>query len=236
MNTFISGFLSNDSFFGRMMNKAWIIIASNLMFLFFSIPIVTIGPSLVALYHVMLRCVRTNGDINPFKEFWKGFKSNFKQAIIFWILALLLALCLYYDIEICNMAGGILTICKYGLYAMSFFGAIIFLFTLPTMAAFADTIIHLMRNAFYFAAKKPVKLLVILFFDIFPMYLTITDPTFLPLYVFCWFFFGFGAIAMIGASLLFPEFKPFLDKDHQEDKLIDEDKQALEDLMKLDGM
>ena len=235
MNTFIQGFLDNDSFFGRFMNKAWIIIASNLMFAIFSLPFVTIGPSLVALYHVMFKCLRKKGAINPFKEFWIGFKSNFKQAFVFWILALLFFFCLYIDLRICEVAGGLLTPIKYGTLAMIFIGGIVFLYTLPVMAAFADTIIHLMRNAFFFAAKKPLKLLVILFFDVFPLYLTYSDPTYLPLYAFLWFILGFGAIAMLGATLLLPEFVPYLDKEEEDVMEIDEEAQALNDLRELDG-
>ena len=44
-----------------------------------------------------------------------------------------------------------------------------------------------------------------------------------PLYAFLWFFFGFGAIAMIGAALLLPEFQPYLDQvDAEGDFILDE--------------
>ena len=67
-----------------------------------------------------------------------------------------------------------------------------------------------MRNAIYFAFHKPLKLIVILFFTLFPIYLTITDPQFRPLYGFIWVTFGTGAIGMLTATLLLPEFKPYL--------------------------
>ena len=236
MNTFISSFLDNDSFFGRFMNKCWIIIAANLTFIIFSIPVITIGPGLVALYHVMLRCLRTKGAINPFKEFWIGFKNNFKQAVIVWIVFVLFMICIIVEIRICIMGAGFLTIFKYGLYAMTFLALVAFLYLLPVIAAFADTTLHLLRNAFFFASKKPLKMLVILFFDIFPLYLTYTDPTYLPLYAFCWFFFGFGALAMLGATLLLPEFRPFLDKDLEQPEYRDEEAEMLDELRELDGL
>ena len=79
MGNFISSFMSNESSFGRVMTKIGIIICANLMFVFFSIPVVTIGASLTAMYHVMLKTLRGKGNINPFKQFWIGFKTNFVQ-------------------------------------------------------------------------------------------------------------------------------------------------------------
>ena len=79
MRDAINSFFSNDSVFGRLMTKIGIIIGANLMFVLFSIPVVTIGASYVALYHVMLKTLRGNGVVNPFKQFWIGFKTNFKH-------------------------------------------------------------------------------------------------------------------------------------------------------------
>ena len=240
MQTFLQGFLDNDSAFGRLMNKIGIIVGANLMFVVFSIPVFTIGAGFVALYHVMLKTLRGDGNINPFKQFWLGFKSNFKQATICWIIAVVLVIIGYVDYSICRQAGGFLGILVYGLYAFAFVGAVIFLYLLPVMAAFADTIPHLMRNAIFFAVKKPFKLIVILFFDIFPFVLTYSDPHFLPLYAFCWFFFGFGALAMLGSALLVKEFAPYLPAVDAEGDFIASDAEdegkMLEDLKMLDGL
>ena len=58
--------------------------------------------------------------------------------------------------------------------------------------------------------KKPWKTLVILFFDIFPFVLTFSDLQSLPLYAFLWVMCGFGLQAMLAATLLLPEFEPYL--------------------------
>ena len=76
MNTWLQGFLDNDSFFGRLMTKIGIIIAANIMFVLFSFPFFTIGAGLTALYHVMFKTLRNGGICNPFQEFWAGFKGN----------------------------------------------------------------------------------------------------------------------------------------------------------------
>lgn len=206
----IQAFLDNDSTFGRLMTRCGIIIGANLMFILFSMPVVTIGASYAALYHVMLKTLRGDGAINPFKQFWIGFKSNFKQATIYWLLLVVLVMFGYADVMFCRQMGGAMEYFMYALYAIGIVALVITLFLMPVMAAFADTLPHLMRNALFFALQKPFRTLVILFFNVFPLYLTYTDMKMQPLYAFLWCLFGFGAIAMLGAALLLPDFKKYL--------------------------
>ncbi|MCQ2500845.1 MAG: YesL family protein [Lachnospiraceae bacterium] len=238
MSNFVQGFLDNDSFFGKFMTKLGIIIGANLMFVLCSIPFVTVGAGLVGLYHVMLKTLRGDGVVNPFKEFWIGFKNNFKQATISWLIFVVLAVALYFDLKICNAAGGMFATFKYGVYALVAILVVSFCFLLPTMAAFADTIPHLIRNGWFFCCRRPFQSLVMLFFDVFPLYLTYTDMRMLPLYAFLWCMLGFGAIAMLGSTLLLKQFNEFLPKDEEDvvyDPTDDEDK-MLEDLRMMDGL
>ncbi len=240
MNTFISGFLDNDSFFGKFMTKAGIIIAANILFVIVSIPVVTTGAGIVALYHVMMKTLRSKEAINPFKQFFIGFKNNFKQATLVWIAALAFLLLGYVDVRFCTQIGGTLTIFKYAIYVIGMIGLFLLIFLMPVMAAFEDTILHLIRNGLFFAVRRPLQSLVIIFFNVFPLYLTYTDLQYRPLYAFIWCFFGFGAVAMIGANLLMPQFKEFLpavdgEGDYVENIADDED-EMLDELRKMDGL
>ena len=244
MNNLIQGFLDNDSFFGRFMTKLGIIIAANIMFVLLSIPFFTIGAGFSALYYVMFRTLRGDGVVNPFKEFWAGLKANFKQATISWIIFVLLIAFLLTDIRICKAAGGALDLVKIGVYALGAAAVIIYLYLIPVMTVFRDTLPHLIRNAVYFLIKKPWKTVVILFFDIFPFVLTYSDLQSLPLYAFLWVLCGFGLQAMLGATLLLPEFAPYLAS--KEEKAGEEaaepeshmrtEEEILEDMRKLDGL
>ncbi|MDO4617726.1 MAG: YesL family protein [Lachnospiraceae bacterium] len=239
MSSFVQGFLDNDSFFGRLMTKIGIIIGANLMFVLCTIPFITIGAGLAGLYHVMLRTLRGDGVVNPFKEFWIGFKNNFKQATISWIGFVLLGAFLLYDLQICEAAGDVLAFARYGIYGLIVILVISFCFLIPTMTAFQDTIPHLIRNGWYFAIHRPFASLVILFFDIFPLVLTYTDLQNLPLYAFLWCMFGFGAIAMLGATLLLKQFALYLPGGEEEDQVLDprdDDEKALDDLRMMDGL
>ena len=227
------------------MTKLGIIIAANIMFALLSIPFFTIGAGFEALYYVMFRTLKNDGVVNPFKEFWTGLKSNFKQATISWILFVLLMAFLLADIRICNAAGGALSFLGIGAYAIGTAAVILYLYLIPVMAVFKDTLPHLIRNAVYFLCKKPWKAAVILFFDIFPFVLTFSDVQSLPLYAFIWVLCGFGLQAMLGAALLMPEFAPFLaakeddmekdDPAESEEHTMTEE-EILEEMRKLDGL
>lgn len=240
MGNFVQGFLDNDSYFGKFMTKVGIIIGANLMFVLCSIPFFTIGPGLVALYHVMLKTLRGDGVLNPFKEFLIGFKNNFKQGLISWILFVLIAGFLAVDLKICKQAESLPSFFTYGIYAILAIVVVCYAFLLPTMAAFADSIPHLIRNGLFFAVRKPIPTLVMLFFDVFPLFLTYTDKQNMPLYAFLWCMFGFGAIAMLGSTLLIGQFNEFLPKDDDDvdvyEDLSEDERKTLEDMKRMDGL
>lgn len=239
MNTWLQGFLDNDSFFGRFMTKLGIIIAANIMFVIFSLPFFTIGAGLTALYHVMFKTLRSGGVVNPFKQFWIGFKTNFKQATIAWLIFVFLMGFLTVDLQICSQADGAIAGLRFVIYIIGAVIIFLYLYLLPTMAAFEDKLINLVRNSMVFLVRKPWKFAVIAFFDIFPFILTYTDLKDLPLYTFIWVLCGFGLQAMLGATLLLPEFRPFLPEvDGDGDFIADptEDEYAsMDDLRELDG-
>lgn len=227
MAEMLQGFLSNDSTFGRLMTRLGIIIAANVMFMIFSLPVVTVGAAYVALYHVMFKTLRGDGVINPFKQFWIGFKTNFKQATIYWVVLLALVAFGALDVFWCRQFGGVFQYFIYLIFALGVIALVLTIYLFPTMAAFRDTIPNLLRNAWYFALRKPLKLIVILFFNVFPLYLTYTDAQMMPLYGFIWVTCGFGLVALLGATLLLKEFTPYLPKvDACGDFILDEEDEA----------
>lgn len=202
--------MSNESPFGRLMTKIGIIICANLMFVLFSLPVVTIGASYTALYRVMFKTMRSGGVTNPFKQFWIGFKTNFLQSTIVWVVFAALMVLLYFDVKICANAGPPISFFQYGAYAVALILTLVLIYTFPSIAAFEGKIKDHIRNAIYFSFHKPWFIPVNLFFHIFPLYLTYSDPHLLPLYAFCWFFFGFGTIVMLTARLLIKDYNKYL--------------------------
>ncbi|MBQ3264443.1 MAG: DUF624 domain-containing protein [Ruminococcus sp.] len=206
----INAIMGNDSTFGRLMTKVGIIIGANLMFVLFSLPVITIGASYAGLYRVMLKTLRSGGVTNPFKQFWIGFKTCFLQSTVVWIVYAALMAAGYFGVRICLQAGGMMAYFQYALYGAALLLTLVLIYTFPSIAAFEGSIGNHLRNAVYFAFHKPWWIPVNLFFHIFPLYLTYSDPQLMPLYAFCWFFFGFGAITMLTARLLIKDYNKYL--------------------------
>jgi len=210
MRDWINSFLSNDSTFGKTMTKIGIIIGANLLFVIVSLPVVTIGAAWAALLHVMFKMLRGTETLNPFKMFWTGLKQNWKQATIAWLIIMALGFLGWVDIRFLAHQGGAMVNFRYAVYAAGVVLLIGAIYLFPVMVAFSNRLPVLFRSAYYFAFKKPLKLIVLLFFYVFPMLLTYLDAQLMPLYAFVWTFFGFGAIGMLTAKLLVTDFQPLL--------------------------
>ena len=210
MGKFIGNLLDSESMFGRIMTRCGILIAANLMFLLFSLPVITTGPALAALYYTMLKVLRGDKDLNPWKTYLSAFRDNLKQGLLVWCAALIVSVILYLDIRFCSDAGGVLLYFKYALYALAAILIMLIAYLFPVMAAFSDTISGLLRNTVFFIARNPLKMLVIVFLDMFPLAVTYLDEKYRPLYVFLWAATGFSGIAMLVSRLLIRDFSLFL--------------------------
>lgn len=88
----------SDTLFARFMNKFCDVLIVGVLWILFSIPIVTSGAASTAAYYAMAKSVRHNtGYVS--KEFWHSFKMNLKQglvlSILFWVLMASLAFEIY---------------------------------------------------------------------------------------------------------------------------------------------
>ncbi|MBR3515182.1 MAG: YesL family protein [Lachnospiraceae bacterium] len=88
--------MSYDNPVIRFLNKLTDLIFLNFLFLVFSLPVVTMGAALSAMYAVNLRSVR-EGDGYVAKRFWKAFRESFWQATAAWLMVLLCAGILFLD-------------------------------------------------------------------------------------------------------------------------------------------
>ena len=172
----INAFLSNESSFGRLMTKLGIIIGANLMFVLFSMPVLTLGAAWAALDHVMLKTLRGDGVLNPFKQFWIGFKSNFRQATIAWLIALAVLALGWLDVRFLLHMGGPMVNFRYAVYGVGAVLLIGLIYLFPTMAAFSNKLPVLFRSGYYFALKSPCGSSSCCFSTCFPCFSPIPTP------------------------------------------------------------
>lgn len=88
-----------ESKFSRIMSRlAWGCYL-NLLWTICSLPIITIGASTTALYYVTLKIAENReGDIT--QQFFRSFRTNFKQATQLWLILLVLGVVLGTDIYV----------------------------------------------------------------------------------------------------------------------------------------
>ena len=75
-----------ESNFARFFEKVLDIIVLNFLTVLCSLPIITLGASVSALYHTVRRMQRDEGSL--YRGFFRAFKDNFKQATLLWLVVL----------------------------------------------------------------------------------------------------------------------------------------------------
>lgn len=203
-------FLDQDNFIHTFLNKLGDIIIANMLFIFFSVPLITIGPALTALYHCMLRTVKGNNN-GTIKTFLRAFKDNFIQSLIIWLLIAMVSLLLIGNNQfLAGIPDGFAQIFLYLTRFVMFLLGTFTLYIFPVIAAFSNKLILLAKNALILAFIHFPTTLIMGSTFVLPMYITYVDLKLQPLYVCCWFFFGFGLIAYVHSLLLYRIFKKLL--------------------------
>ena len=78
----------------RIVDILWV----SIIFLVFCIPIITIGDAITSLYYVCSKVIR-HGESYVWREFWRSFKTNFKQSTIYWVILVLIYFLLIWNIN-----------------------------------------------------------------------------------------------------------------------------------------
>ena len=118
----ILGILSEESLLGRITSRIWILFASNLLFVLFSLPVVTAGPAWVAMYYVCLKTLRVDSSLSPVREFWKGFRTSFRQAFPAFLAVLAVSAVLILDIMFVSRTQDVMRLFRWPVYLVTGFG------------------------------------------------------------------------------------------------------------------
>ena len=158
----MAGFFSTDSKLYRFMSKLTDLVKLNIMWLVFSIPIVTVGISTIAAYTVTLKIAEDEeGYIG--RDFLKAFKENWKQGIPMSFITLLCIWSVYLDFQIYNVveenAFVFLIIGIVTAYVFTFS----LLYVYPLLARYENTILNSLKNSFRIGMKYFLRSLLLLF-------------------------------------------------------------------------
>ncbi|EOS81165.1 hypothetical protein C817_00822 [Dorea sp. 5-2] len=133
----------------QFISKIFDLVILNLIFILFSIPVITMGASLCGMYYVSLKIVRGE-DPYIWKNFFKAFRQNFKQGTLVWILLLLIFAFLGMDFYILNSQDTVLfAVIRVLLWVICgiLFG--VFLYIFPVISHFVCSTRQAFKNSVY---------------------------------------------------------------------------------------
>ena len=207
---FLLKLFGEESAFGRFLNRLYVIIVANLLFVLFSAPVVTIGASLSAMDYTLMKYQRGDKHFKVSTMFWKGFKENFGRATVCFAGYVLLMLLQMLEISWCRQFSEPLSFFQYPLVGLMVLETILAIYLFPVIAAFNGGFGELLKNALYFAFSRPHWMLLCLALNVGPLAATYLFLQYLPLWAFLWLLFGFAAIAWLTTKIMLRQFMPFL--------------------------
>lgn len=196
------------NFFTTVAN-VWIL---NLLWLLFSLPVITIGASTTAMLHMFIQMHRkTEGHI--VKGFWKSFRENFKQASVIWLIAAavgaLLVFNLYFFIDLEGNSKIILSgVC----IALMIPYAVTLIYVFAVLGTFVNTIPATLKYSLFLGLQKlPFTILLAAIFAVF-LFLNYNSPivNYFSLGI------GIGVVGYYAALIYYKIFKNFFPKDEEE--------------------
>lgn len=204
---------SLNSWLSRFLYLVADIVLFHILWILFSLPVITIGASTTALYYCCMKRIRRDeGYIT--KNFIHAFKSNFKQATLIWLLILAFGAILFTDLRIGIAAVGLIG--KFMLISCSvllipYLCTVLYIF--PVQAKFENRIIDNLKNAFLMSLSNFIFTLLLIFITATFVLLTFTFPPFIGLMLIC----GVGIYAYLTSSIYVYVFRKYLPEELEED-------------------
>lgn len=204
---------SPDSKFMRAMSRIGDLLILNVLFLITCIPVVTIGAAVTALYTVVFR-FGTDREQGLIRSYFRGFRDNFRQATLLWLIVLL-----------CGVTAGLNTCIFYAMPGAAHYAFVLFaiLFVLvflisgylfPLLSQFSNDSRSTLRNAIILSLGYLPRSVLIAGLNLLPFLMMLLDfYSFLQI-GFLWAALYFSAAAYANAFLLKRVFAPYMTEEN----------------------
>ncbi len=195
----------------RALSRLFDLILLNVLWVIFSLPVVTAGASAAALYSVMLKIV-ANEEGYIVRGFWEAFKSNFKQSTVIWLILLVAGAALGADFVIVSGFTG-----APARVGMALLGAAVFLylteliFVFPLIARFENTTLEMMKNAVVIPLARLKFMVPVILLTAASLILTFLNQVTIMAGAVIWSVIGGALLAFANSFLIREMFKPFVE-------------------------
>lgn len=204
----LSGLFNYDNPVWRFIGKFWDVLIVNILWGICSVPVFTIGASTTAMYYVTLRLARDE-DGYTIRSFFKSFKENFKQATIIWLIFLLVAVLLGFDLYYfakAVAASSFRTVMLSIFLAMTFIWLAMFTYVFPLQSRFYNPVKRTIFNSFFMSVRHVFTTIGILAVDGAIVFLAFS-------YIPQLLIFGVALIAFFNSYLFNNVFKRYIPKE-----------------------
>ena len=183
----------------------------NVMTILFSIPVVTAGAALTALFDV-LRAIARQEETYPVRMFVRSFKKNLAQGVLMGLIFTFAGICIMLHYV---LAASLMPVLRFVSLALAYLLIALTAYAFPLLARFKNTIFGTLKNAFllmagYFPRTFLVTACVVAFYVLIIRY-----PTFCAPLV---FMFGISLPCHIEAVALDPVLRTMESNNHAEGK------------------
>lgn len=138
----------DNPFFG-FMSRVGDVLILNILFVITSIPILTIGMSLSAMYRVTLRMARKECNYVA-KEYFRACREEWKKSTIIWLILLVSGILLLFDVTVGKDMWNVLNA---AVGALIFIWGMLFTYVFAVQTRFENTVKNIFKNSIYMAVR-----------------------------------------------------------------------------------
>lgn len=190
----------------------------NILWLVCCVPVVTIGASTTAMYHV-IRHWQKDSVSSIVRDFFQSFKEDFKQATPVYLILLIPTAAVVMNAMLIFNPENSAAVPSY-LLVIWFISALILLFissfVYPVMAFFADSIFKTLRNAMVLALANLPRTILISILNLLPVILLFVNLSFFLQSSIFWLLIGGALVAYLNMSILKPVFKKLVPSEFED--------------------
>lgn len=172
------------------------------------LPVVTIGPALVALNKAVYDLTLERGG-GILRTYFRSFCANLRQGIAAGLLGLLALAALVCDFILLRLyyTGGAYTFLICLIYLLSFLVMGVLAYLLPLIGRYENKLSQHFQNALILCIRYLPKTIAMVLLHLLPLLLALFLPNMLVFTLPFWLFFGLGFFAQADAFLLRPVFE-----------------------------
>lgn len=190
-----------DNVVTRFLNMLADLVVLNLLWLVFSVPLITIGASTSAMYSVMMNILKKEEGYIA-RSFIKAFKVNLKKGTAIWCIFLIPAIVFILDFMAAKTLGDFGVVLQGILIIAGSLMTGIGVYALSLQALYENTVINTLKNAIILTFIRLPYTLLLIFITVGAILITCATIRTLMIGIVIWIFIGGSSLAGIQCLIL----------------------------------